>query len=366
MEKVKKQHGIIRKSTPVLTLAYIVSAIMTLSIVGFMIIEGYSLADAFYMTIITVSTVGFGEVKPLSGTGRIFTSFIIITSFGLFAYSISTITQYMFSGELNKYLKDYKVNQQLSKIRDHVIICGYGRNGSQAAEELQVLGIPVVIIDADPVLTDGVLRQKNLIYVTGNAVQDDSLIHARINRAKALITTLPKDADNLFVVLTARELNPRLTIISRASEDHSYSKLKRAGADNVIMPDKVGGIRMAKLVAQPDIVEFVENILLHTQDRVNLVEISCEDLPQCNVNKSIRDFCIRDQSGANIIGLKTAHGEYVFNPSPDFKLSLEDKLFALGTPKQIESLRKVLNDENPNTHENPMNRFSLDEAKDEL
>lgn len=365
MEK-KKIYGRIRKSAPILSLAYIVAGIVIVSTGGFMVIEGYNISDAFYMTVITVSTVGFGEVKPLSESGRMFTSFIIITSFGLFAYAISTITQYVFSGELKNYLKDYKVNNKLTKIRDHVIVCGYGRNGSQAAEELQVLGIPVVIIDEDPALAETIAQHPNLIHVQGNAVRDESLIQSRINRAKALITTLPKDSDNLFVVLTARELNPRLTIISRASEDHSYSKLKRAGADNVIMPDKVGGIRMAKLVAQPDIVEFIENILLHTQDRVNLVEISCEDLPNCNINRSIREFSIRDLSGANIIGLKTAQGEYIFNPSPDFKLSVEDKLFALGTPKQVDNLQKVLASENLNLHERPINRFSLDESTDEL
>lgn len=355
-----------RSSAPILTVAAILVFIVILSMAGFMWLENYTLAEAFYMTVITVSTVGFGEVRPLSETGRMFTSIIIITSFGVFAYGITTITKYVFDGELRSYLKNYKVNQRLEKIRDHVIVCGYGRNGRQAVEELLGLGMHVVIIDQNEQLLERINKTKLISYVIGNAVQDDSLIHARINRAKALITTLPKDADNLFVVLTASELNPSLKIISRASEDHSYSKLKRAGATNVIMPDKVGGIRMAKLVAQPDVVEFVENILLHTQDRVNLVEISCEDLPEKNLNRSIRDFSIRDASGANIIGLKTANGDYVFNPSPDFRLSAEDKLFALGTPKQIESLKDVLEAEYIAHVSEPKNRFLLEEPTDEF
>jgi voltage-gated potassium channel len=330
-----------------------------------MYLEAYNFIDAVYMTIITVSTVGFGEIHPLSETGRLFTSFIIVTSLSIFAYSISTITQYMFSGELRIYLKNYKVNQLLVKTKDHIIICGYGRNGSQATEELLSLGMTVVVVDQDENLTDTIPAHPHLIVMAGNAIQDETMVRARISKAKALITTLPNDADNLFVVLTARELNPRLQIISRASEDHSYAKLKRGGANNVIMPDKVGGIRMAKLIAQPDIVEFIESILLHKQDEVNLEEISCDVLSSGNIHKSIREFGIRDFSGANIIGLKTSDGVYIFNPSPDFKLSPEDKLFVLGTPRQIESLRKLITDENT-SHTQPYNRFAEKDLKDQL
>ena len=366
MRKSWLKHGRIRRSAPVITLVFVVAAILFGSTFGFMLIEDFSFANAFYMTIITVSTVGFGEVHPLSETGRMFTSMVIIISFGVFAYAITTITQFVFDGELRNYLKYYKVIQRLDKIRDHVIVCGYGRNGSQAVEELLGLGKNVVIIDQDESLLDKVPQHPNLAWVQGNAIQDETLIQAHIGRASALITTMPNDADNLFVVLTARELNQRLIIISRASEDHSYSKLKRAGATNVIMPDKVGGIRMAKLVAQPDIVEFIENILLHGQDEVNLEEISCEDLPHCNIHKSIRDFSIRDLSGANIIGLKTADGAYIFNPSPDFKLSPEDKLFALGTPRQIDSLKRILTDESADPNITPHNRFTPLNPRDQL
>jgi voltage-gated potassium channel len=348
-----------------------VLGILVGSTVGFVLLEDYSWVNAFYMSIITVSTVGFGEIQPLSETGRLFTSAVIILSFGVFAYAISTITQFVLDGELRNYLKYYKVNKRLEKIRDHVIVCGYGRNGSQAVEELLGLGKKVVIIDQDEMLLDRTPHHPNLAWVQGNAIQDETLIQAHIGRAYALITTMPKDADNLFVVLTARELNPRLIIISRASEDHSYSKLKRAGATNVIMPDKVGGMRMAKLVAQPDIVEFIENILLHEQDEVNLEEISCEDLPHCNIHRSIRDFNVRDLSGANIIGLKTPEGSYIYNPSPDFKLSTEDKLFALGTPRQIASLRLLLAAETTTTTTTttkpiPHNRFTPQNPTDPL
>jgi len=178
--------------------------------------------------------------------------------------------------------------------------------------------------------------------IHGNAINDEILKKAMVRTARALITTLPEDANNLMIVLTAREMNPDFTIISRASDDHSDTKLRRAGATNVIMPDIVGGIRMAKLVAQPDIVEFIEKILLMSGDSVRLIEVLANDLDACYINHSIKELRIRKLSGANIVGLKTASGEYVFNPSQDIKISCDDKLFVLGTPEQIEKMKKVL------------------------
>jgi len=316
--------------------------IVTVAITGFMLVEGYSFVQAFYMTIITISTVGFGEVKELSELGQVFTALLIIFSFGIFAYTISTITSYVLDGEIRNQLINYKVNKRIEKLKGHVIVCGYGRNGKQASIELYEHQEKIVIVEGNETVVERIRQKPHLICIHGNAIHEEVLEKAKIKSAKALITTLPSDADNLFVVLTARALNPDMTIISRASEDHSDTKLKRAGATNVIMPDKVGGARMAKLVSQPDVVEFLESIILHDQDEVNLEEISCEDLASENINKSIREFRVRDESGANIIGLKTVSGAYIFNPSPDLKLSYDDKLFVLGTPEQIEKLKTVL------------------------
>jgi voltage-gated potassium channel len=176
----------------------------------------------------------------------------------------------------------------------------------------------------------------------GDATQDEVLEKAGIARASAIITTLPVDADNLFIVLTARSLNPKLTIIARASDDNSDKKLKTAGADNVIMPDKIGGAHMASLVLKPDVIEFVDHITGQGGPDINLEEITFENLPEHLRNKTIRDLEIRNKSGANIVGFKTAKGEYVINPSPDTQLIPEGKLFVLGTPEQISALKKLL------------------------
>jgi voltage-gated potassium channel len=180
------------------------------------------------------------------------------------------------------------------------------------------------------------------LVITGDSTQDEVLIKAGILRAKAIITTLPVDADNLFIVLSARNLNKNLTIISRASEDNSDTKLKIAGANNVIMPDKVGGAHMASLVMKPDVMEFIDHITAEGGDNISLEEISFDRIPDELKNKTLKDLEIRNRSGANIIGYKTAKGEYIINPSADTLVIPDSKLFVLGTPEQIAALKQIL------------------------
>ena len=315
--------------------------IVLIGIVGFMSIEKFSLLDAFYMTIITVATVGFQEVHPLSESGRLFTAILIITSFGTFAYAITSISQYVLDGEFNRYFKNYRVNTVIQKLENHIIICGYGRNGKQAAQVLKNSSQKFVVIEKSTELYSKFSPTNIDLFVEGDATQDEILIKAGIEKAKALITTLPIDADNLFIVLSARAINPKLTIISRASDDNSDKKLKIAGATNVIMPDKIGGAHMASLVMKPDVIEFVDFITGQGGDNIKLEEITFENLPEEFKNKSIRELEIRNKSGANIIGFKTEAGEYIINPSPDTKMIHDAKLFVLGTNEQIKKLKEL-------------------------
>jgi voltage-gated potassium channel len=293
------------------------------------------------MTIITIATVGFQEVHPLSDVGKIFTAFLIITSFGTFAYAISAITKYVVEGEFNYYYKFYKVNNTISKLNNHVVICGYGRNGKQAATALHMNKQNFVIIEKSEVLAEQI-KEQGFLCIQGDCTQDDILNKSGIANARALITTLPIDADNLFVVLTARSINSKLTIISRASDDNSDKKLKIAGANNVIMPDKIGGAHMASLVIKPDVIEFIDHITGQGGPNINLEEIVFSELPEQLRNHTIKDLEIRNKSGANIIGYKTADGEYVINPSADTKIIPGAKLFVLGTPQQVAKLRELL------------------------
>ena len=310
--------------------------------IGYVLIDNFSWFDAFYMTIITVATVGYGEVAPLSISGKLFTAFLIITSFGTFAYAVSSITKFVLDGEFNEFFKNRKLNATIEKLSNHVIICGYGRNGRQAAQVLKKHKKRFVVIENKTSLTSTLNHKFSDLVITGDSTQDEVLIKAGILRAQALITTLPVDADNLFIVLTARNLNKNLTIISRASEDNSDTKLKIAGANNVIMPDKVGGAHMASLVMKPDVMEFIDHITAEGGDNINLEEISFDRIPDELKNKTLKDLEIRNRSGANIIGYKTAQGDYIVNPSADTLIIAESKLFVLGTQEQIVILKQIL------------------------
>ncbi len=321
--------------------------IMISGTIGFIFIENYTLVEAVYMTIITVSTVGFEEVHTLSDGGMIFTSLLIIFSIGIFGYFLTSVTRVFIDGEYRKLAQTFYKNKKLKKLENHIIICGFGRNGRQAAIELLKLNETIVVIDNSPNImnediNEGFLMNKNVTFIAGDASHEETLQKVNTDKAKALITTLPNDADNLLLVLSARDFNTRMRIISRASDENMFSKLKRAGADNILMPDIVGGSRMAKLVSEPDIIEFLEMIMLREGVDVNLEEISCDDLASCFVNSTISDLDIRKKTGANIIGLKQENGSYVFNPSGNIKLKKEDKLFVLGTVPQVNKLKELL------------------------
>ncbi len=316
-------------------------------ITGFILIENYSLPEAIYMTILTMSTVGFGEVKPLSTHGMIFTVILIVLSLGIFGYFVTSVTRIFIDGDYRKALKIYYKNKKLKKLKNHIIVCGFGRNGKKAVNDLLEINKKVTVIENNvEIINDEtnreIFKNKNLILLNGDASNEETLLKANIENAKAVLTTLPNDAENLLIVLTARDLNKNLKIISRVSDEHSFKKLKRAGADNIIMPDIVGGARMAKLITEPDIVEFLELIMLREGQDVNLEEISCDDLASCFVNSTIADLDVRRKTGANIIGLKQKDGSYLFNPNGDIELKKEDKLFVLGTVEQVDKLKSLL------------------------
>jgi voltage-gated potassium channel len=309
-------------------------------IAGYMIIEGDDFFDALYMTVITVSTVGFSETHELTTPGRLFTIFLIVTSFGTYAYAISVITTHFVEGKLSMFIRGYSYKKH-KKMENHIIICGFGRNGQQAAQELKAYEAKFVVIDSNSQVIEKNLG-NNIRIVEGDSTQDEILIKADISKAKSLITTLPNDADNLYVVITARALNPSLNIISRASDENSEKKLRMAGVDSVVMPEKVGGAQMAKLVTRPDLLEFLNHLSIRHDAPTNLEEIICSDLPKEYLNITIANSKIRTLSGANIVGMKTAEGDYIINPDPESKILPSSKLFVLGTTAQTTIVKNIL------------------------
>lgn len=324
----------------IITAVTLVISLIITGTLGYMLIEGDNFLNSLYMTIITVSTVGFGEIHKFSAPGKIFTIFIIILSISIYAYSITIITNYFLEGQLAVLIKGYRANKQRN-MENHVIICGYGRNGQQACRELDSHGQPYLVIDQSH---DLVVKHMDheAQFIEGDATLDETLRKANVEKARALITTLPIDADNLYVVLTARSLNPLLKIISRASDESSEKKLKIAGANSVVMPEKVGGAHMAILVARPDVLEFLEHLSVHGVDPTNLAEITCMDLGSQIENKTFHEIGIRTKTGVNIIGFKSPEGNYLLNPSPDTPVSKGAKLFVLGTPEEIRKVKALL------------------------
>lgn len=318
----------------------LVISILAIGTIGYMLLSHYSLVDALYMTVITVTTVGFGELRPFSPEEKIFTIFLILTSITVFGYAVSTFSEYLVSGKLFDHFKHRKVEKQIEKLVGHTIVCGYGRNGKQAILKLNNYNKKLVVIESNKEIINQ-LDSEGVLNVQGDATTDEILINAGILQADYLITALPSDADNLFVVLSARQLNANCTIISRASNESSYSKLKIAGADNVIMPDKLGGNHMASLVTTPDVIEFVDRLTIEGETTANLEEIDVDELPKKYLGKTILDLDLRRQTGCTVIGFRNPDKDYIINPEANSKLIGGSHLIVLGRPEQITKLRQL-------------------------
>ena len=308
-------------------------------VLGYRYISNYSWVEAVYMTIITVTTVGFAEVKPLDTEAKIFTVFLIVTSVFIFGFAISVITEYIMSRNSLQILKKKRLKNMIKNLSGHVVICGFGRNGMQAAEKLTAYNMPFVVIEKDKEIIEK--HEEDVLFVEGDVNEDEVLLQAGVERAKYLITAVPDDAVNLFVVLSARQLNKNLFIISRASQITSLKKLEFAGANKVIMPDKIGGDHMASLVVMPDLITFMDQLSVEGENTTNLEEVEIEDFTDQMDCKSIRDLDLRRRTGCTIIGYIDPDGKYIINPEADLELEPKGKVIVLGRPEQIQKLNQM-------------------------
>lgn len=309
---------------------------------GFKLIEDLSWIDALYMTIITFSTVGFGTVHQLSSGGKLFASFIILLNIATSAYVVSVFSYYFIEGNFYQKFKTRIINKKITMLTDHIIVCGMGRYGEEIIRHFMQQKMNFVIIEINQDRIDELMAEfNNLVFIKEDATHDDVLLRAGIKKASALITALPDDSDNVFTVLSARQLNPKINIISRAYESKSIKKLKLAGANHVIMPEHIGGFYMATLVTKPDAVEFFTFITNEANSDIGFEEITFEELPESFKDKTIRDTNIRISTGANIIGFKDPSGNFIANPEPDTRFSPGCSFIVLGNKKQISKLKKL-------------------------
>jgi voltage-gated potassium channel len=328
--------------TRMYTAVFLMVFILLVGVTGYRVISGYSWVDAVYMTVITMTTVGFGEVVPLDEQSKIFTIFLILASVLIMGYALSIITEYILSKNNIDELKYKRMQKKIDSFKNHVVVCGYGRNGKQATVKLLAHNRPFIVIERNKDM-EARLQQDNVPYIIGNANEDEVLMQAGVDRASSFISALPNDADNLFVVLSTRQINKNINIISRASNESSYNKLKFAGANNVILPDKIGGDHMASLVVVPGLMEFIDNLSIVGKSNINIEEVAVEKLFDKNSVKTIKGLDLRRKTGCSVIGYKDENGEYILNPDADLELAPNSKIIVLGRPEQIQALNLEYN-----------------------
>ena len=308
---------------------------------GYHYTEGWSLLDSLYATVITLATVGYGDFHPEQTVGRIFTIILVIFGVGTMAYTIGLVMEAMIEGRLKIVMGRGRLEKKIEKLAGHYIICGYGRIGRLICREFAAENVDFVVIDDDPEVIQKI-DEKEHIYYKGNATEDNTLLGAGIRKAKGIVCVLPTDAENLYIILTAKELNPDIYILSRAEDETSERRLTRAGANRVISPYTVGGMRMAMAVLRPAMLDFIEI----TTGRQSL-ELRMEELFICDaspvIGKSLEESEIRKRYGLIIVAIEKASGQMIFNPMASSVVEKGDKLVALGEDPNLIKFSEVCN-----------------------
>jgi voltage-gated potassium channel len=307
-----------------------VATVLGLGIAGYMAIEGWTFFDALYMVITTVTTVGYGEIQPLSTAGRTFTMLLIVLGVGTMLYTLSTVVHYAVEGELTRRVGRRRMQGRIEQLRDHVVLCGYGRVGRQIAAEFRRERVAYVVVDVNE-SSLATASADGCLWVPGNAASDDVLLAAGVKRARGLITAVDSDVDNVYVTLSARGLNPSLYIVARASREDAEPKLRRAGADRVISPYKASGTEMARLALHPNVSGTMD-----VAAEYRLEEITVQ-AGSAGASRTVGDV----RGGSFIVGVRASDGSFRPQPAAEFVLRAGDVVMAIGTPRTLERLEEL-------------------------
>jgi len=315
--------------------------LLTIGTVGYMLIEGWSFMDGLYMTVITLATVGYGEVHSISQAGRLFTVILIVLGVGFTLYVIGNVVQFLVEGQIRTVLGRFKLEKQISRLRDHYIVCGYGRIGRALSGFLIQKYLNIVVIEKDGGRIP-VMNEDGVLYLVGEAADPDNLVKAGLKRAKGLLAVLASDADNVFLVLTAKRLNPDIFIVARAVQNSTKETLYSAGANNVVSPYDLGARRMAHAILRPAVIQFLE--MAFVDDRI---DIHVEEFPVSAASRLVGckliDSGIRKDLDLIIVTIKKADGAMSFNPSADTVIEAGDTFIAVGESRNLLKLSKRLN-----------------------
>ena len=305
---------------------------------GYMLIEGWNVWDALYMTVTTVATVGYGEIHPLSPRGRLFTVVLIFGGVGTAFYTVTLLATLVVEGGLHQRFERRRAARMLEQIKDHFIVCGYGRIGSIIAAELHQQGVPLAVIERDPERVRQAI-DRGWLALEADASREEVLARAGIHRARGLITAVGTDAENVFTVLTARVMRPDLFIIARVESDDAEHKVRRAGADRVISPYQIGATQMVQTALRPAVVDFFHLATSSERLDLSMEQVHIKD-DSALANHSIVDAGIRQRFGVIIVGIKRAGGTMEFNPAPEAIMRAGDELVVLGRTESVKALEK--------------------------
>ncbi len=308
--------------------------------IGYYSFESMSLFDAFYMTLITISTVGFSEIRPLSQVGRIITIIVIISGISVLTYSLGQVAKIFVEGELRKIFGRRKLEKQISKLKNHYIICGYGRIGGIVSKELADENIPFIVIEQAPGRIEE-LEHDRFLYLNMDATSEEALIKAGMDKAKGIVTAVSSDADNVFITLTAKGLRSDIFILARTSDIKNESKLLRAGATRVVCPYLIGGSRMAQVLKKPTVVDFIDIAMMNGKLGLKMEEAVVG--PNSNlVGKTLINSHIRRDFGVIIVGIKRLSNEMIFNPLPTENLEAGDVIVVIGKKEDLKRMNDVV------------------------
>jgi len=320
--------------------AGLIGLVLITGTIGFSVIDGYPRFDAFYMTLITVSTVGYAEIHPLSHAGRVFNSFLIFFGVITMFFAIGAMTQSIIELELGEYFGKRRNRRMIEKLEKHFIVCGYGRVGRNAAHELKRAGVPFVVVDREVERTERAI-QAGMLAVTADSTRDDTLRSVGVERARGLISALATDADNLFVILSAKNLNPKLFVATRAAEEEAEEKLRRAGADALFAPYTTAGYRLAQAVLRPHVFQFFD---LATKGMGFDVDIEQVRVPESSgfASRSLEQTRIRHDLGVIVLGIRKLDGAMLFNPAAETVIQGGDYLIVMGEPANLRTLENMM------------------------
>lgn len=312
-----------------LTCLALVFLVLAMGVIGYRFLEGWNWLDSLYMTAITISTVGFQEVQTLSVAGRIHTIILIFAGVSILAVTVSIMWETLFQHQLKLIMEKRGMHKKIEQLKQHTIVCGYGRMGRMISEDLQRLGEPQVVVEQDRERAAEIEKNGGLVQ-TGNATDESTLQQAGIQQAKALVATLGTDADNLFLTLTARGLNAKLDIIARAENEHNSTKFTQAGATRVVSPFAIGAGHIVRVLTRPSVVDFVDLITTDDDTKLEVVQTTlAPDSPY--VHKTLAESHIRQEMGGMVIAIRKADKTLLFDPTPDTRLEAEDRLYILSS-----------------------------------